>query len=762
MRGIRWLLLVAIAAIVAVVALKYLAQKRKLAGDTPLPPAALSADLSASSVGWQYRDKDLATGRVRSDIQAESMQQVKDASRVDLKKVVMKIYSKDAKTFDLVKSAAATFDTTARSLFSQGEVEITLNLPVDGPPPAAPTIIRTSGVTCDSNTGRADTDQPSSFTFEKGDGKATGATYDPTTHELQMKHDVEVHWNPPTPGAKPMKIEGYSLYYHETLGEIWLKPWGRLTRENMVVDGEEIVVKMQDRVIRNVTALRAHGRDDYPNRKIVYAAEELSMDFDDSGVARKIDGSKNAVLTSTTDTAETNVTANHVDLNFDADGKDAVLSHVNANGNAVVTSKPLPAPGHPLSETHVLRSETLEMKMRPGGKEMESVITKAPGKLEFLPNQPVQHHRVLDGRDFVIAYGAGNRIENFRATGVKTVTDPTAEEKKRNRAQSVTSSRDLEAKFDPKTSKLATMQQSGDFVYEEGDRHARAAKASMDADQNVILLDAAARMWDATGSTAADHIHLDQRTGDFTAEGNVNSSRLPDKEQNKDSKKNAEMLSGDDPLQATARKMESRDRNRRIHYEGGVNMWQGANRIQADVIDRDREKRSLVADGKVITNLWEEPKDEQKKKASTPVLTEVHAGHLVYTDENRLANYSGGVQLTRPGLQVKGRTLRAFLSESGAESRLEKAYVDGGAEIFSTGKDRTRTGTGESAEYTTADQKVILKGTWVKMVEKLFNRPQPNTTEGKELTYFANDDRLLVTSPGEKPGNSLINRKKGK
>src|ERR1039458_6297515 len=103
----------------------------------------------------------------------------------------------------------------------------------------------------------------------------------------------------------------------------------------------------------------------------------------------------------------------------------------------------------------------------------------------------------------------------------------------------------------------------------------------MDADQNVILLDTGARMWDAAGSTLADHIRMDERTGDFTAEGNVNSSRLPDKDDKppngkdaagkdpsgkdpsgKDQKKSTDLLSGDDPLQATARKMESHDRNR--------------------------------------------------------------------------------------------------------------------------------------------------------------------------------------------------------
>ncbi len=54
------------------------------------------------------------------------------------------------------------------------------------------------------------------------------------------------------------------------------------------------------------------------------------------------------------------------------------------------------------------------MKMRPGGREIESVVTKTPGKLEFFPNLPTQHHRTLDGNDFVIAYADKNRVGSSR------------------------------------------------------------------------------------------------------------------------------------------------------------------------------------------------------------------------------------------------------------------------------------------------------------------------------------------------------------
>ncbi|HEY2013760.1 MAG TPA: LptA/OstA family protein, partial [Bryobacteraceae bacterium] len=618
---------------------------------------------------------------------------------------------------------------------------------------------------------KAETDRPSAFVFEHGEGTATGASYDPTTRRLLLKNDVKVDWKPIGPNAKLMKIESASLEYVEGESEILLKPWGRLTRENTVVEGENVVIHLQDdgaghKEIRQIVADKAHGTDEYPNRKLQYSADQLWVDFDDDGVAHKITAQTNAKLVSTSDFAETNVAANHVELNFDPQGHQSILSSVVASGNSVVTSKPLPGPGRQPGETHVLQSEQIEMKMQPGGHEIASIVTHAPGTLEFLPNLPAQHHRTLNGTDMVIAYGPQNRIESFRASGVRTTTDPTADELKRdrNRKPSTTVSRDMLAHFDPKTSHMASMEQWGDFSYEQGDRKAKAAKASLDSEKNLILLDTSARMWDPSGSTSADHIRLDERTGDFTAEGGVNSSRLPDKDQ----KKNSEMLSGDQPLQAQARKMESTNRNRSIHYEGDVTMWQGANRIQASVVNLDREKKSLVADGNVVTNLWEQPKAEDppkdgkksatQKKAAPPVLTVVHAGHLVYTEANRLAVYSGGVLLNRPGMDVKARQLQAFLADSGADSQLEKAIADGAVEIVQTSRVGIRTGTGEHAEYYTDEQKVLLKEGQPKLVERKLSGKQ-DTTEGAELTYFANDDRLLVNGSPARPGQSRIQRK---
>jgi lipopolysaccharide export system protein LptA len=753
MRGTRWLVLVAIAAILGGVGLTYRAQKKVLREQAPPQPAALPTNLNSSAKHWHFTDTDLKTGRTIADIDAEDFRQVKDSDRLDLSGVTIQIPNKDDATNDVVKSAAAEFFSADHHLYSEGEVEITLRVPKEGTPSRTLVSIKSSGVNFDSETYRAETDRPSTFIFQNGDGRSTGATYDPTTHELHMRSDVEVDWNPP--GPKPIKIETQSLSYHEAASQIWLNPWGRLTRENTVVEGNDVTVYLQDddaghKIIRKIESTHAHGTDDYPNRKLAYSADYLLVDYDDAGVVRKITGSNAARLVSTAETSETTVTADHVEMDFETQNKESVLSRVTCLGHGLVTSKPLPAPGRQLGETHTLRSENIEMKMRPGGREIETVVTHAPGALEFLPNVPTDHHRTLNGNDLFIAYGPQNRIQSFRASAVTTRTDPTADERKRNRTLSVTTSRDLLARFDPQTSRLSSMEQTGDFAYDEGGRHARAAKATLDSGQNVIVLETSARVWDETGSTSANHIRMDQRTGDFTAEGQVNSSRLPDQDQ----KKNSQMLSGDQPIQAQARKMDSSNHNRAIHYEGDVTMRQGANRIQAGVIDVNREKRTLVADGNVVTYLWEEPKEDEKKSAA-PVLTVVHAPHLVYTEENRLAVYTGGVLLRRPGLQVKGQELRAFLAESGADSRLEKAFADGAVEIVETASDRTRTGTGDHAEYYTDVQKVVLRGGRPKLVDSL-----KGFMQGDELTYFANDGRLLGSGSSQQPVNSRIRKKK--
>src|SRR5690349_13955871 len=257
-------------------------------------------------------------------------------------------------------------------------------------------------------------------------------------------------------------------------------------------------------------------------------------------------------------------------------------------------------------------------------------------------------------------------------------------------------------------------------------------------------------MWDVTGSTSADRIRMDQRTGNFEAEGHVRSSRLPDQK-----KPSSDLLAGDQPLQAVAERMQSTNRNRAVRYQGKVVLWQGANRVRGDDVFIDREQRKLMATGNVMTQFADELKNENgSAKPAGPVFTEVRAQKLVYTEQDRLAHYTGGVTLTRPGLDVKGTELRAHLAEQGADNRLERAFADGKVTIVQKGPLRTRVGTGEHAEYYTEDERIILRGGEAQLADSL-----RGNTRGAQLTYYTDDDRLLVDGA---PAHGASSRVRGK
>ena len=378
------------------------------------------------------------------------------------------------------------------------------------------------------------------------------------------------------------------------------------------------------------------------------------------------------------------------------------------------------------------------MKMRPGGHEIENVVTHAPGVLEFLPNVPIQHHRVLNAKEMFIAYGPQNRIESFRAVEVRTETDPTAEEKKRNRAKSITASQTMRRSSIPRPAAWRRWSRRATFTYEEGERKARAAKATLDGSQNIMVLDTGASMCDATGATSADRIRMDQRTGDFTAEGNVRSSRLPDKSQKK---KSSEMLSGDEPLHAQARRMESANRNRKIRYEGDV----------SDVAGRQPDSGGDGRSGPRKAHLagrrqsGHQPvggslKNEQKKKCAAGADRSPRAGHLVYTERTAWRIYRRHrAEPARPAGEGAGTSRLAGRLRM-RDSSLEKAFADGDVEILQTSP-------GSHPQRHRRARRVLYGGAESHSARRQAENGRQSREHHRrtdELTYYANDDRLLV------------------
>ena len=332
-------------------------------------------------------------------------------------------------------------------------MEITLNVPEQGESKHTLTVVKSSGVTFDTTTERIETDRASSFLFENGQGQSTGAFYDPATHELRLKQDVKLDWKPKGPHAKPMQIEAASLEYHEATQEIWLRPWGKMTRGNTVVEGENAIIHLQDagegrKSIQKIEAVKAHGTDVYPHRKLQYAADELWVDFNEDGVIQKITGQTNAQLQAVSDASETDVTAYHVEMNFDTKDDESLLTMVSAIGQRRGDFEAA-ACARPAAQRNARTAQRATGDEDAGGRQGDRDRSRRAPRDPWnsCPTCRCSTIACSTAATCVIAYGPQNHIESFRASDVRTQTDPTADEIKRNVPVSVTNSRQMEARI---------------------------------------------------------------------------------------------------------------------------------------------------------------------------------------------------------------------------------------------------------------------------------------------------------------------------
>jgi lipopolysaccharide export system protein LptA len=574
-----------------------------------------------------------------------------------------------------------------------------------------------------------------------------------------------------------MHIETSDLIYKEAEQKIYLSPWSKLQRQTMNVEAQGSVVTLSEDKdhrgkVQQIDSDKPNGTDNRKGRQVQYSADHMTAHFDDDGNMTEVLGSPNARVVSIQERAKTVITGDKADLHFGLQTKagneepDSYLQSVVAEGNAVAESSPVEQPGVVPTETRILRSDTINLEMKPGGQEVQEIRTPSKAQLEFKPNRPDQVHRVLESSKMRIIYGDHSYVDTFMGWNVSTRTDkPPAPGQKKPPAPSYTWSDEMIAKFLPNSSSIDHIEQRGNFRYKEADRKASADKAVLEQKINRITLIDRAKVSDDTGSTQGDLIVMDQATGDMDVTGNVLSVRAPDKSQ----KPGTSMLDQTQPLQAHADKMRSRDNNLHMFYDGNAVMWQGANRISADKIEINRDDETLLASGHVVSELVDNKKTPAPTQAggksappavpANPVYTTVKAPHLVYHDDSRVALYSGGVTLLRNAMVVNSDELRAFLTpktdDNSSDSSLDHAFADGALTVVDTlGPNHKRTGSADHGEYYTKADKVILTGGSPQIVDSL-----RGVTKGKDITYFSGDDRLVVEGDLKKPAFSRMIKK---
>lgn len=712
--------------------------------------------------GWTYGKDDPNTNQPVVRMKAASLEATRDPSTFALVEVRLRLYSKDGTQYTFVSSPRAFFDGKSKVLKSDAPVRVVMNVPADknADDPAQVTgqvQVLTSGVTYETETGKADTDQPATFKFSQGGGSATGVAYDPATGDLTLKSAVALDLASKT-GGDMTHIEAGNLVYKEKEQKVYLTPWAKLQHGGTSMEGENAVVLLQDRKLQQVDAEHATGADIRDDKQTQYSGDHVTSNFDENGAMTKLLAVGHAHVVSTSATSRTTLTAAQSEMDFvvhptGPDGTpESDLDQVVAQGNAVAQSDPLPPPGQakPDADSHTLRCDRIILHMKPGGKEIEAIEAPQAAQLDFKPNRPDHPQRSLTASHLRIFYGDSSYISRFLAWDVTTHTQKPSPDKAKPVPPSTTWSDTMTATFKPNSNDLANLDQEGHFRYQEGARKASANKALLDQTANRITLVDNARMADDTGSTTAAKIVMDQSSGDMDASGHVSSARVPDKSQ----KQGTSVLDPSKVLEARADNMQSREDNTLFTYTGHATLWQGANRLSADHIVINRDEETVSADGHVVSELVD---SNAQKPGVVPLFTSIKAPSLLYKDDVRRADYTGGVTLVRNGMTVDSKQLQAYLNPQGqsGDSSLNHAVAEGDVKVVETPKPGdTRTGTGQVCNYYTKENKVVLTGGSPEVQDS-----QRGMTRGQRITYFSDDDKLIVEGEDKKLAYSIMHKK---
>jgi lipopolysaccharide export system protein LptA len=307
---------------------------------------------------------------------------------------------------------------------------------------------------------------------------------------------------------------------------------------------------------------------------------------------------------------------------------------------------------------------------------------------------------------------------------------------------------------------------------------ATSESASYDGATQMLTLNGSVQLTNSDGVLWANQVAVEQRTGDASAEGSVKASY--------------KQGSAGAVVHVLAQRAELKKADNVAVFRGDATrparLWQGGSQVEAPVLEFNQKQRRLVARGEgagapmvVHTVLVStgpaggKPISQSSSAAKgSPVLrgssvVRVASREMVYSDETRTADFTGGVRVESADGVMRGDRATAYLEASASQKQggagknilgktdsgaaflggdLERVVVSSGIEIDQPG----RRATGDKLVYTAADGLFVLTGSPASP-SRVVDQAR-GTVIGIELRFHSEDESVVISN-GDKGGTGL-------
>jgi LPS export ABC transporter protein LptC len=649
-------------------------------------------------------------------------------------------------------------------------------------------IAKTEAVEYDTKTQVGLITAPVNFTRENVSGRADAATLEAAKKQLELRGNVEITVRPdaegqPSPAGgvpkvnlrgQPVTLKSGQALFEQ--GALKLSFTGGAVAEqgSDLMAGDTLTGYLDEQ--KRVRLIESRGNSHLRTLNPGRAAEVFSADMDFHFTEQKLIAARAAsnVRARTLDAdSEANVnTPATVHLDFVVQNERSLLRAMRTEGRTVVTlAAPKSKAADPRAAHKRVSGDTVLLFWRQGGRDLEKAEVQGKAELVVEPANPTPQgdRKLLFAERFECDfYEAGNLARTFRAVGgePKAVVEPLQPTPQRQtrtltsrhmaadfaretqdverieareaarfvEGERTLTSQNMTAVFGAQQA-LEKVDAAGDAKFVERDRNGQAATMSYTAkDETVRLRGGEPVVWDARARLKAAELDSDTKHKVTYGRGRVQTTYYSQEQTNGA----APFRNTKSPVFIASSAAEFQHDAQVGVYTGGARAWQDDNFVRAERIVLRNEQKRMDADGAVESALYNARRKEPNgSRVVVPVFAT--SQRMSYTDAERLLHYEGDVDIKQGTERLTGGVADVYLLKDTYE--VERTVTQRNVVVTQPG----RRGVGDWAQYTAADETVVLTGNPARVEDA-----EKGTSESRRMIVHLRDNSVTSDAgPGK-------------
>jgi lipopolysaccharide export system protein LptA len=552
------------------------------------------------------------------------------------------------------------------------------------------------------------------------------ALYDKASDKFELKKGVYIVT---VEGEKPTEIRSNNAVYEEGRGKVALDGSAEITQGSDTVRGDAIEADLFPTKRLRYAKVRgnAYLKQATDERTSEVSGAELNAAFDEGQNLLHANsfGQSSATMTPVRDSDYARVVLSAptaIRVRFRGPG---ALDNIETQGR---TTLQLDANAGPNASIKRLSADAVRTVFNSSGKDIQKAEAVGSAELTVEPLQPgpENYKTSINAPRFDCEfYPTGNSPKTCSgATGAKAVRTPTIAVEGRG-TQTLTADR-LNAVFSADSKNIDQLTATGNARFNELDRAATAETISFtNSDQTVRLRGSEPTVWDSRARAKAREIDWDTKNQRSSLRGGVSTTYYNQKQTGGATPFRDESA----PVFVTAETAEFDHREGSGTYSGNARGWQENNYVRAARFLIKQKQGQFFADGGVQSLLYNAKRKENGRESTVPVYAA--AGKMSYDRASRNLRYEDDVDIRQGTDRVTAKIATVSLTDTNevAQTVAENNVVISQPE---------RKATGDFAQYTAADESVILRGSPARVEDR-----ENGSSQGGQVIVYLRENRVV-------------------